>query len=195
MDDTALETNEAQPTRRRWLRVSLGLIVVTVALGGICLPFWVYGAKRQRAAALAIELAGGSYVYDYEENPPLDSPAAQPGPDWLCNRLGVDYFADITWVTLPPDATNSTAAHLSALTGLERLYLTSTQIDDAGLIHLSGLTSLRELRLDGTDVSDAGLVHLCHLRRLQTLWLDGTRVSGDGKMRLEQALPRCTIFR
>ena len=48
-------------------------------------------------------------------------------------------------------------AHLKGLTGLRELWLSGTQITDAGLAHLKGLTGLRELGLSYTKVTDAGV--------------------------------------
>ena len=59
--------------------------------------------NRQRRAVKAIEKAGGTVGYDYEidENgwlfPGYRSP---PGPTWLRNLIGIDYFATIGAVCL-----------------------------------------------------------------------------------------------
>jgi hypothetical protein len=45
---------------------------------------------------------------------------------------------------------------LSALTSLQLLNLTGTQITDAGLAHLSGCTKLVDLHTDETKVTKAG---------------------------------------
>ena len=56
---------------------------------------------------------------------------------WLRRLIGKDYFQTVEWV-----------------------YLSRTQIGDAGLVHLEVLTGLEGVNLSGTQVSDAGLAHL-----------------------------------
>ena len=70
----------------------------------------------------------------------------------------------------------------------------TTSLSDAGLEHLKGMTSLQYLLLNGTNVSDAGLERLTGMKSLQWLLLDGTNVSDEGVKKLQQALPKCTIY-
>ena len=60
--------------------------------------------------------------------------------------------------------------------------------------HLKGLTRLKQLYLTGTQVTDAGLVHLKGLNNLSVLTLSGTQVTDEGKRDLQQALPNMAIF-
>ena len=55
-----------------------------------------------------------------------------------------------------------------------RLYLSHTEVTDAGLEHLKLLSQLQTLDLGGTKVTDAGLEHLKDLAQLQSLDLGGT---------------------
>lgn len=50
--------------------------------------------------------------------------------------------------------------HLKGLTNLVNLYLSSTQVSDAGLEHLKGLTNLVRLELKMTNVTATGIVDL-----------------------------------
>ncbi len=70
--------------------------------------------------------------------------------------------------------------HLRGLTKLEYLHLDNTQVSDAGLEHLRGLTDLENLDLGNTQVSDAGLKHLRGLTKLEYLHLANTQVSDAG---------------
>jgi Leucine-rich repeat (LRR) protein len=71
-------------------------------------------------------------------------------------------------------------AQLAGLGSLQRLDLSNTQVSDAGLAQLAGLGSLQRLDLSNTQVSDAGLAHLAGLGSLQTLDLRETQVSDAG---------------
>ncbi len=59
--------------------------------------------------------------------------------------------------------------------------------------HLKGLTRLHHLYLSRTQVTDAGLEHLESLTSLEWLSLDGTQVTDKGVKKLQQALPKCKI--
>ena len=60
-------------------------------------------------------------------------------------------------------------ADLRKMTGLRHLDLSFTRVGDAGLVHLSGLTGLQHLNLSDTRVADAGLAHLRKITKLETL--------------------------
>ena len=101
-----------------------------------------------------------------------------------------------TEIDLPgPETTDEVLAEkLKGLTKLERLYLSDTEVTDAGLVHLKGLTKLEVLWLTSTKVTDAGLVHLKGLTKLERLSLGGTKVTDAGIQELKKALPDCKIF-
>ncbi len=64
---------------------------------------------------------------------------------------------------------------------------------DSGLIFLGNL-NLRKLYLSETQVSDAGVANLRFLMDLQTLWLEGTQVTAAGVSALKILLPNCQII-
>ena len=66
---------------------------------------------------------------------------------------------------------------------------------DAGLKELAGLTGLPTLYLEDTQVSDAGLKELAGLTSLRLLDLVGTDVTVAGVGKLQNTLPKCTIYR
>ena len=86
--------------------------------------------------------------------------------------------------------TDAGVVHLQGLTQLQRLSLGEAQVTDAGLVHLRGLTQLQDLSLYLTQVTDAGLVHLKGLTQLQDLYLKGTQVTDAGERSLHKALRR-----
>ena len=68
------------------------------------------------------------------------------------------------------DITNQQLAEkVKALSNLEVLRLSFTQVTDAGLIHLKGLKKLKSIDLSGTQVTDVTLVHLRRLKKLEQL--------------------------
>ena len=75
------------------------------------------------------------------------------------------------------------------------VYLTGTQITDAGLAHLTGLTALETLGLTARAITDTGLAHLTELPALEHHYLEDDRWHSNfvGESKLQQALPNCTI--
>jgi Leucine-rich repeat (LRR) protein len=68
-------------------------------------------------------------------------------------------------------------------------------LDLAGETLGRGLTQLRELYLTDTQVSDAGLEHLRRLTQLENLNLSNTQVTDAGVNELKKALPDVEISR
>jgi hypothetical protein len=169
--------------RRRYLRFSIrGLIVLVLVIGG-ALGWLVRSARDQRGAVAAITAAGGSAQYNWEWRNGKSYPGAKSWvPDWLVDRIGIDYFGHVTNASFyggTADA-DSRLTNVASLAQLERLSLTGSPISDAGLAHLSNLTNLSRLDIDYTPVTNAGLVHLTGLNRLSVLVLNGTHVTDTG---------------
>ena len=172
----------------------LSIFVLTVAVALPCswLATEMKAAKKQKEAAEAIRKGGGCVCYDYQRDPG-NPPIKPPEPVWLRGLLGDDLFVSLTGVFL----TNSeiSDAGLENLKGLTQLHIYNTKVSDAGLENLKGLTQLRSLYLTDTRVTDAGLIHLRGLTQLQYLLLSHTKVSDAGVKKLKQALPNCQILR
>jgi hypothetical protein len=143
----------------------------------------------------AIQAAGGDVLYDYEFRAPPSGRNELPGPDWLCRLMGVDYFADVAYVSLYAGATDHTLARVGTLTALQELWLGGAQVNDAGLSQVRGLAKLELLSLYGTSVTDAGLAHVGGLSNLKKVYLIGGQTSDEGYRRLHEALPECEIVR
>lgn len=88
---------------------------------------------------------------------------------------------------------NDGMKHLAALGHLKRLNLSMTAVDDTGLQALAGLSHLEELDLIGTGVTDASASTLSKLTGLKEVDLQLTNVTTEGKKRLKQALPECSV--
>ncbi|HEV2970766.1 MAG TPA: hypothetical protein VGY55_12415 [Pirellulales bacterium] len=203
--------------RRRWLQYSLrSLMIFTMicAVGSAWLGRKIDQKRREREAVAAIVKSGGSVFYDYEDRGWLSPPANNakpPGPDWLRNLLGENFFSDVYWVVL--STSDGKLENLKQLTQLKKLQLT---VSDGGLENLKGLTQLqflhfsgavtdadlenlkemhhlKELSLNATKVTDAGLTKLKGLTHLESLGLGLTKVTDAGVKDLQTALPNCNI--
>jgi hypothetical protein len=200
---------------------SLLVLVVVVAVPCDWLEVEVEWAREQREAREAIVRLGGRGGYDVYIHQSGNS--VPPGPPWLRNLLGEDFFVTVAEVTFTNSSsvtdditdtglkyiegltqlyslsligtriTDAGLQHLKRLTQLRILSLIGTRITDTGLQHLEGLTHLQELYLDGTKITDAGLQHVKGLTQLRTLGLTGTKVTDESVEKLQQALPNCRI--
>ena len=191
---------------RRYLRFSLRGLIVIVLVIGAGLGWVVRNARIQRDAVAAIQRGTTAFVrYDWEWKDGEEITGGAPwGPNWLVDRLGVDYFGHVTSVTRWDSADSDMPfvqigqlsrledlcvfgirvedglVHLKGSTSLKVLDLSFTDVTDAGLVHLKGLSSLRDLNLSKCKITGAGLVHLSKLKGLQFLDLGGSRVTDDG---------------
>jgi hypothetical protein len=106
---------------------------------------------------------------------------ADNSTDTALNELfGKAYFVDAVTATAPFRTGDADLAALKALTNLQELILSGTQVSDLGLAQVGELTSLEVLSVDGTHISNAGLVHLARLPKLRMLGLGDTRVTDPG---------------
>jgi Leucine-rich repeat (LRR) protein len=228
-DNAAMETgpHKAEPPKRkrRWFQFSLRTLMVLTLVCAI--PFAWLGRRieqkrGEREAVAAIVKLGGSVSYDYEKaswewefggSAPIGEVkhAKPPGPDWLRNLLGENFFSDVYWVVL--STSDGKLENLKQLTQLKKLQLT---VSDGGLENLKGLTQLqflhfsgavtdadlenlkemhhlKELSLNATKVTDAGLTKLKGLTHLESLGLGLTKVTDAGVKDLQTALPNCNI--
>ncbi len=191
---------EAPARKLRWFQYSLRslmLLVLVVSLGMSWVAVKIKRARQQERAVEELRKSGVYVWYDYQVEQSGKAPyTGPPGPAWLRNLLGENFFATLVGGNFAsPSVTDANLESLEELTQLRDLNLNGTQVTDAGLKHLKGLTHLQKLYLSFTQVTDAGLEHLEGLSQLQTLDLSVTRVTDEGVKRLQQALPNCEIER
>ena len=98
--------------------------------------------------------------------------------------LGPDDIQAITFNWNRCNIDDNDLQHLSGLTGLKYLGLSSTQIKGPGLLHLSGLKSLEAVRLGRTEISDDSLKHLAGFKSLKRIGLRGAKVTDAGLVHL-----------
>lgn len=188
--------------RRHQFSVRSMLIFVLICAVGSA---WV-GRRREQMRkdreVMAAVIKNGGMAYHGYEAMVHHQP---PGPGWLRNLLGDDFFCEVVLVNLSggrvPEAglvdlkefpqlewlnlnksqvTDAELEHVEALPQLHQLTLNDTQIGDAGLQHLEALSQLQRLSLQNSKVTDVGLEHLKGLRELQYLFLADTRVTNFG---------------
>jgi hypothetical protein len=178
------------------------MVVIAIPLG------WkVNRVRNQRLVMAEIQKLNGFVIYDYQRNfnVGISTSAGPPGPNWLRDLLGVDYFADIAHVNVSgPQVTNDTLAHLSSLPHLQLLGIDSDQITDSGVAmfarskdlisfgvtsknvtvasidHLQGLPNLVWLQCSGRQVNDSWISHIIKLKSLESVCLHNTEVTDEG---------------
>ncbi len=190
-----MATFSAKP---RYVRFSLRAILLAMLLAGIVFG-WIQRSRQQRESIRQIRASNPTaallYNFEVDASGALKQQGTPPGPDWLRERLGVDYLSSIVGVDMfyPTDAD---VAILGRFPRLRRLHLErSIDLTDKGLEHLVKLTSLKLLVLGEADqVTDAGLQQLAALKNLVELRLDRSRrMTSEGIERLRQRLPNCRI--
>ena len=147
-------------------------MIVLLSFGLGWLGIKMREAERQRRAVEAIRKAGGIvfYSYELESRRRRQTTAEPPGPSWLRELVGEDFFADVG-----------------------HIYLNRPAVDDGMLVHLEGLRNLDSLDIGGTQVTDTGLGHLRGLTKLRWLGLSYTQATEEGIEELRKALPNCDI--
>jgi hypothetical protein len=207
---------DAKP-KRRWFRFSLRTLLVFITIASVgfgWLGYKVRQANRQRIAVQSLRDLQAAVLYDHV----LGGSQAPPGPPWLRNLLGYDFFAKATYVRLfradceeeamvylrqlphlenldfGTRLTDSGLSNIRSLSNLQFLSLNNTEVTDAGLVHLRGL-KIWSLRLDNTKITDAGLTHLKELTELREVFLRNTQISDAGYRDLQKLLPNVTVYR
>jgi hypothetical protein len=164
---------------------SLLLLVVVFAVPCSWLATEMEQARKQRAAVEASRGLGWTVAYDYENYERLSTsffePASDllawpfpedfqpPGPAWLCQILGEDFFTEPAYVGIFTGAYGTDLRHLTVLKGLKGLALWGKGITDPMLGHVEGMKNLRSLRLCSPDLTDASLRHLEGLEKIESL--------------------------
>ncbi|MCC6123815.1 MAG: hypothetical protein IT426_02550 [Pirellulales bacterium] len=187
--------NEPQspPTKTplRWYQYRLRTLLIVMTVLAAWMAFVSHRARQQKLAVDRIKALGGTLWYDYQKlkGKPWnhsDDKIPPPGPAWLRNFIGEDYFQTVVTVDLSKAAvTDDDLAVLENLTELEGLYLTDPNITGKGFAHLKTLKKLKGLGLWNTSIDDAGLANLEGLANLRQLCLDGTKITDAGTVHLQ----------
>jgi Leucine-rich repeat (LRR) protein len=183
--------------KRRWMSLSLRGFFMLLTIGCVLLRWLVIPAIQQREAVEVVREAGGGLAYDFQNfsgNLLLNTPkGAPPGPSWLRDLLGIDFFANVIQVDCR-DTEFTQAFVLAKLPRLRKLNLNGTSVNDlfplvkltdldtlecretpvATVTPLRGLIEMEFLQLNGTNVSDVG--PLSELLNLKHLYLRNTPI-------------------
>jgi hypothetical protein len=175
--------------RRRWPRFRLRTLLLLVVIIAIPLGWNVNRARDERRVVSELEKLSARILYDYQV-PQINGvyrfsqTARPPGPEWLRNSLGQEYFVDVVQAMIDgpgPDgrfADNDTLAQLAKLPKLKWLVVRGDGMTDAGMAHLAGMSELVELGVLSENIAGPGYDQLAVIKGLKKLHL-GARVT-DG---------------
>jgi hypothetical protein len=194
---------ETKP-KRRWFRFSLRMLLVVVTVLCVWLGFKVNAARRQKEAVELILKAGGTITYDYQwvSSPNgqkvFDAKALPPGPNWLHELIGDEFFRNAASVFLQDGVIDeSDFSHLSGLDTLTEILLCNVRIvsrntglrrpiQDSDLGTLGQLTQLRSVDLGNVEIKGFGLASFMHLKELRNFRLGFNHAYQPAAPALEQ---------
>jgi hypothetical protein len=182
-----MPVDPACKSTRRFLQISLRMLILLITLCAIGVGFLAKRARDQRLVVQRVRELGGHVTYDYkwDANGNYSRDARPPGWAWLRNPIGDEYFQEV--VEVHCDKTKITDDDLRLLARLPKLRvlaLNQTGISDEGLTHVSQLMTLTYLGLNGTKITDAGLQCVAKLPALTDLLLEGTAIGDEGMTHL-----------
>lgn len=178
-----------------WFRFRLRTLLLVFTAVSIWLGFHVQSTRLQRQSAAAIAEYGGWLRYDFQfpagdySHKGFDPKARSRVPNWLLERLGVDFFHDVVQVSLNysedsgkreenKNPSDEALQYLRGFPNLRVLLLSDTQASDSSMRHLTGLSRLEYLFMwDATAVTDAGVAHLRELKRLRYIHLSSSQIT------------------
>jgi len=177
-----------QPRRDSRLRFTLRGLLALVTLLCIVLSVWTHRARQQRRLIESIRFAGGDVHYDFQLWGDPSKQTQSRIPRWILDRLGEDYFHEVTEVTVKDPAL------LPALTRfrrLECLTIFNRSLSDASTPPLARLRKLKALSVYPddwggavgpvvTDVGDGTLAMIAELPTLELANVMGSRITSQG---------------
>ena len=153
---------ETEP-KRRWYQYSLRSLVLVMTVVCLWLGYISNEARKQRNAVAWVEEMGGHVEYDYEPLNPIDVKIQDgkvyfyeivpepPGPDWLREWIGIDYFSDVARVYLM-DTIIKDLSQLESLTNLKLLTLSYPEVSEEEVQKLQ--EALPNCQIDVFEVVD-----------------------------------------
>ena len=119
------------------------------------------------------------YDYQYDGLQRRDSPEI-PGPKWVHNLVGAEYFIDIVQLSFQgnENTVNADLQPIRQLNNLRRLDLDYTDVDD--IAPIKHLRSLKWLDLEETKIDDEDLENLAKMDQLEILVLSRNKITDSG---------------
>ena len=187
----------------RRLRFSLRILLVLVAVFAILLAIGgkrMLDARKQRQLITLIQSYGGENHHDFNFKngqertirfPNTDFSPTLPGPDWLRNRIGDEYFVNVAeaFFDKPSHRVLDDAMFLEFAESVRShdlsrprgLVFADLPITDAGLEGLSTFPDITSLHiLNCPNVTDEGLKCIEPLSNLRRLNLSGSGITDQG---------------
>ena len=202
MNASVPETQQRRPNRR-WLQFSLRSLLLFVLIFSIACSWFgmrLRKAEKQRDAVAAFKKLGGFVRYDFDPKPnnssdpfnrtrpvTMESPHP-PYPAWLVEKLGVDFFANVTEaVYFPWELTQSSCfgpqptpppnLDFGILARFPSLQTLTVVIRDRGDFEkIARLTQIEHLDMVAFGYSDQGLSHFQAMTRLRSARLCGIEI-------------------
>jgi len=159
----------AAPKARKRLRfrLSLAVAMVGIALIAVCLAPIVNRARRQKEATALVLRAGGQIGYEHNysvaQGSFVSGDPEPPGPRWLRNLVGAEYFQTVNYVNV--------SSHWGRYPNID------------GFEFLDDLPSVRRLDVEFITIPAAWLVHVRPLR-LTAFYAKGSTLDDDGLAQL-----------
>jgi hypothetical protein len=153
------------PTQRRAFRFTIRTLLVLIAVLAVVLAVYVNGANRQRRAVAKLQELHVSVQYDYQ----LSRSNEPPGPAWLRDLLGIDYFDNVVDVGGSARIRDKDLAILHEFPRLCMVDLSSWHVSGASLVQLCGLPELAHISLGPFNATDEALAVLGTLTQLNSL--------------------------
>ena len=174
------EPLKAEPKRKwRWFQFSLRTLTIFTMVCAVAVGWLgkrVERKRKEREAVEAITKLGGNVEYDYQ----TAKGATPPGPKYLRDWLGENFFTEVTTVQIHADD-----AGLDWLVPIKEVTLKDSHFTETGLTHLKSLPDLRSLSLSGNRITDKELARLNGLAKLKSLSLAGADIGDAGLAKIK----------
>jgi len=138
MNEESVKPEQPEPTepKRRWYQYSLRSLLIVMVL--LCFLFaWVgtkmRQAEKQKEVVAWVKKNEGDVTYDFEldANGEYIPNAKPPGPDWLHEWIGIDYFSNVEKVHFFFGLTDFELTPLQGLPYLKRVGLSNEPSNQA----------------------------------------------------------------
>lgn len=183
-----MAVRDPEKPRRRWLRFSLGTLLIAMCSMGLALGWLgtVLVRIREQRSLIAKLRSLDSKLIDREgllfgRRPLSDS-------EWTRWPLDDELVTHLPGIALErPDLKDADLKVLATFTGLRSLYIEDGPgVTDNGIQHLAKSSKLCNVALFNTRVTAGGLSHLPARDSIRILWIGGPLVTDESLAQLDQ---------